>query len=1246
MNYLRDNSKAYKLLEKQLSAIGCSVELDFNQEEAVVRGDIEKGPGRGFGAAEKWEIQVDRVFIGLTDSYVCHHVLDPKQIRVLEQDSSFASDDIRVYKEFGYSVVVGEVGALNERIANLEKRVTIRKDIPVVEKKLKLVNEKFMKEMHANYPDVKIMITNVVTLEGPEKEVQSGARKLDELINHVKEKRLNLPIELITFLKSSGAITKYQARFQLNLRNPVSLELEPDLVLTSLSSDALDEAEAAIIRDLTVDTVELQGAAAVPQNVDRVKEILTKAKDKENSRELRVETSFTPRTSGKFVTKVQLVGYSENVRKLKEVLHDYQMNHVATQEMMDLSPDLVDCFDKVLGLLEVKQTEVTLKASKTPRPHVLVSGPRCWVQEAQRNLRTSLASLKSDTLVLDGSGAQRFFQAEGRTNMELVETACKVIIREGKCVLSPNVTTRPRSISSSRTISCRSLQMPRTKLEIKIGSLEDQKVNVLVAPMLNKNLTSTKIGKCLSVKVVAGTTIRNNFHLMAAKCTLQPGDVMQVDAPTSLGCSKIFFIECLPWDGVRGQSVQALASGLKRCLDLCVQQGCSSVAFPVIGPGLVLKYPLREAVEVLTETIRQFQLSASSGSLSTIHVVIKPGYANAEECYHDVYRLLSLNMTQGGQVIFRSISTDLDEISMTVEGGVKLTLVFGDITNETTDGIVNTTDFVNFNDDGVCKDILTVAGPEIEAQLQRAKVNQGEVFATNPGLFPCKAILHVCGQRDAGVIEQLASKIIHHCETTKLKSVSIPAICAGAGEMDPVVVAGAILQGIKTITSSTALYCLTDIRLVLFKINVFLAFKEKAMQMFPTAVIDKVSASQMPHVQQQQPTANTDLSVIFTSSANQQSVFHFLGFTTQTVENAMTKLKDLYRAQCSRQTLTQEQLESLTQDDIEDLKQLVETQGLYMQRDQSGQGILTVRGLKDGVSLVMQMVNGFQQGSLIREMRVRDEDELYLRVAWCILGCNGNWERLPKTANYDLENNDASGEMVDARGNSWSVNLQAMEATRRQTGQKTKLKRLENHPDFTLPLYWDNMTASETTKVVVLQPSSAEYQTVKEAFKRTVKKTVTKIERVQNIHLRRAYEALKKQISDKTKLENGGEKLLYHGTSKDNCSSIMNTGFNRSFAGQNATAYGHGTYFAVDASYSANPTYSIPAADGSQLMFVARVLTGTYTVGRSNMKVPPPRDNQQPDDRYDSLVNNISTPSMYVVFHDSQAYPDYLITFI
>lgn len=94
-----------------------------------------------------------------------------------------------------------------------------------------------------------------------------------------------------------------------------------------------------------------------------------------------------------------------------------------------------------------------------------------------------------------------------------------------------------------------------------------------------------------------------------------------------------------------------------------------------------------------------------------------------------------------------------------------------------------------------------------------------------------------------------------------------------------------------------------------------------------------------------------------------------------------------------------------------------------------------------------------------------------------------------------------------------------------------------------------------------------------------------------------------------------------------------------------AALYGEGTYFAVHASYSAHPSYSKPAADGSQLMFVAKVLTGVYTKGKTGMKIPPARDEQQPHDRYDSVVDATDNPNMYIVFHDDQAYPDYLITF-
>ena len=553
---------------------------------------MDKGSGSAFvSAAENWELQVDRVFISLTERYLCYHVVEPKQAKILMQDLTFVTDDIKVYTESGYPVIVGDNDAVKDRIAILEKSLPTRKELPIAERQFKVVEEEFNREICTHCPEVKIHRGNAtIILEGTDKEVKSGATKLDELIRKVKEKRVKLPTAILTFMTSSGAISKYQARFQQSLRNPVSIEVGSDLVLSSLSTDALDEAEAALQRDLSLDNVQLQGAAAVPPDLDRVTEILMKEKNEANLQELRVDVSFIPGPSGAAATKVRLVGYSENVNKLKELLHNYQMNQIGTQELLSLPhPELVDCFDNVLKMIGMKQNKVTFEASHFPYPSVVVSGPRCQVHEVQTQLNTTLASLTKDTLVLDGPAARRFFQAEGKMSKELVESSCQVIIREQQgmsgATSSPGTTTLTPRLSITR-LSCNyagSTVVNRMSLEIKLGNLVDEQVrqfpfyfprcstatmkhshlcysmlfsqaNVLVAPMISGQLASTNIGTCLVKK--AGNAINSKFNSAAANRTFAPGDVLQVDAPPSLGCSKLFFIECLPWDGVRGQSVK------------------------------------------------------------------------------------------------------------------------------------------------------------------------------------------------------------------------------------------------------------------------------------------------------------------------------------------------------------------------------------------------------------------------------------------------------------------------------------------------------------------------------------------------------------------------------------------------------------------------------------------------------------------------------------------------------------------
>lgn len=93
-----------------------------------------------------------------------------------------------------------------------------------------------------------------------------------------------------------------------------------------------------------------------------------------------------------------------------------------------------------------------------------------------------------------------------------------------------------------------------------------------------------------------------------------------------------------------------------------------------------------------------------------------------------------------------------------------------------------------------------------------------------------------------------------------------------------------------------------------------------------------------------------------------------------------------------------------------------------------------------------------------------------------------------------------------------------------------------------------------------------------------------------------------------------------------------------------ATAFGYGTYFAVGASYSARSTYSRPDLQGQKYMYLCRVLTGDFTTGKQGMKVPPPKSTTTIQ-LYDSVTDGVSPPSMFIIFHDNQAYPEYLITF-
>lgn len=84
-----------------------------------------------------------------------------------------------------------------------------------------------------------------------------------------------------------------------------------------------------------------------------------------------------------------------------------------------------------------------------------------------------------------------------------------------------------------------------------------------------------------------------------------------------------------------------------------------------------------------------------------------------------------------------------------------------------------------------------------------------------------------------------------------------------------------------------------------------------------------------------------------------------------------------------------------------------------------------------------------------------------------------------------------------------------------------------------------------------------------------------------------------------------------------------------------------GSYFARDAAYSHHYSKS---DSSSHTMFLARVLVGDFTRGNAAFVRPPAKEGQS-NAFYDSCVNSMSDPTIFVVFEKHQVYPEYLIQY-
>ena len=89
----------------------------------------------------------------------------------------------------------------------------------------------------------------------------------------------------------------------------------------------------------------------------------------------------------------------------------------------------------------------------------------------------------------------------------------------------------------------------------------------------------------------------------------------------------------------------------------------------------------------------------------------------------------------------------------------------------------------------------------------------------------------------------------------------------------------------------------------------------------------------------------------------------------------------------------------------------------------------------------------------------------------------------------------------------------------------------------------------------------------------------------------------------------------------------------------NTAAYGRGVFFARDANYSAGDKYSPRDSSNHKYIFVVKVLTGELVRHDAQLSASTKTNRK-------CGVDDVNSPTIFVIYDDIQAYPEYLITFV
>ena len=460
---------------------------------------------------------------------------------------------------------------------------------------------------------------------------------------------------------------------------------------------------------------------------------------------------------------------------------------------------------------------------------------------------------------------------------------------------------------------------------------------------------------------------------------------------------------------------------MQKCLVECDRLKLSSIAFPALGTG-ALHFPPEVSAELMITTAIDF-MKEKHHSIRAIHIVVY------QENMYSVFQSALLRTQSSGGIrrghiekMMKSKSVTDKHEAMSAPGiytidSVTINIIQGDITDESSDAIINSTSQnMQLVETGVCGALLKKAGPDLQRDCdafiaQHQELRSGDV-ATTPacGNLKCKTIFHVNYDPKSKLLSETICACLTKAEELRYSTVSFPALGTGNHQCSPDSAAHQMQEGIKLFVTTRTTQILKSIRIVIFLPDMYKPFIDVFNQIFSpsepwyqklyhrTVEVGQYLWSKKEQNKEVDESDHFDNICITTSIC-----LNVYGETNESVSAAEQKICTIIDRNYESAVIDSTLINDIPKSDLEELIKFSEESGVQLSIDRAPLNQIKLYGESHKCSKVHSHVQSVLHSHQNRAQMLEKANMLQMRVEWHRKCSDGTYRAYEILENYNIE---------------------------------------------------------------------------------------------------------------------------------------------------------------------------------------------------------------------------------------------------